>query len=90
MDDRCHDEVVHLAQAISVHDLRDQVVEVCPVGVPIPSLEWIRLHFWPKSSHSKQSCHYTGRLNVKFSVQRRQWKLQHEDSHYAAAIFRYE
>ena len=55
---------------------------------PIPSLEWIRLQFWPKSPQSKQSCHYTGRLDIKFAVQRRQWRLQHEDAHYAAALFR--
>ena len=88
VDDRCHGQVVHLAQAISIRDFHDQVVKACPVGVPIPSLEWLRLQFWPKSKHSRQSCHYTGRLDVKFSVQRRQWRLEHKDSHYAAAIFR--
>ena len=29
-------------------------------------------------------------MDVKFSVQRRQWRLKHEDSHYAASIFRYQ
>ncbi len=90
VDDRRHGQVVHLAQAISVRDFHEQAIKECPPGVAIPSQEWLRLKFWPKSTHSKVSCHYTGRLNVKFCVQRRQWRLQHEDSHYAAAIFRYE
>ena len=90
VDDQRHSSVVHLAKAISIRDFRDQVEKSFPVGTPIPSLEWIRLQFWPKSPQSKQSCHYTGCLDVKFAVQRRQWRLQHEDAHYAAALFRYE
>ena len=82
VDDRRHDNVVHLAQAISIRDLRNQVEQHCPAGTPIPSLEWIRLQFWPKSHQSKQSCRYTGRLEVKFAVQRRQWRLNHDDAHY--------
>ena len=34
--------------------------------------------------------HYTGHLNVKFMVQRQQWRKHHDDAHYAAAIYRYE
>ncbi len=90
VDDRRHGQVVHLAQAISVRDFYEQAIKECPPGVAISSQEWLRLQFWPMSTHSKVSCHYTGRLNIKFCVQRRQWRLQHEDSHYAAAIFRYE
>lgn len=90
IDVRRHGQVVHLAQAISICDFHEQVVKECPPGVAIPSQEWLRLQFWPKSTQSKASCHYTGRLNVRFAVQRRQWRLEHEDSHYAAGIFRYE
>jgi len=42
---RCHSDVVHLAQAISIHDLHDEVQKQCPDGTSIPSLEWIRLQF---------------------------------------------
>ena len=70
VDDRRHSEVVHLAQAISVRDLRNQVQKRCPEGTAIPSLEWIRLQFWPKSQNTKAATHYTGRLNIKFMVQR--------------------
>ena len=90
VDDRRHGQVVHLAQYISVRDFQEQVEKQCPSGVPIPSLEWIRLQFWPPSPQSKQASHYTGRLDVKFAIQRRQWRQEHDDTHYAAAIFRYE
>ena len=33
--------------------------------------------------------HYTGRLNVRFMVQKRQFRKNYEDEHYAAAVFRY-
>ena len=88
VDDRRHSEVVHLAQAISVRDLRDQVKMKCPEGTAIPSLEWVRLQFCPKTRHSKASLHYTGRLNLKFMVQKRQWRNNHCDSHNATAMFR--
>ena len=55
VDDRRHGEVTHLAMAISVRDLRDQVQAKCPGGTPIPSESWIRLQFWPKTQHAKSS-----------------------------------
>ena len=30
IDDRCHSDVVHLAKAVSIRDLRDEVQEQCP------------------------------------------------------------
>ena len=42
VDDRRHSDVVHLAQAISICDLRDEVQKQCPDDTSIPSLEWIR------------------------------------------------
>ena len=71
VDDRCHSEVVHLAHAISVRDLRDEVQERCPEGTLVPSLEWIRLQFCPKSKHL---------LTNKFMIQKRQWRKEHCDS----------
>ena len=47
VDDRRHSDVAHLAQAISIRDLRDEVQKQCPEGTAIPSLECIRLQFWP-------------------------------------------
>lgn len=90
VDDRRHDTVTHLAKAISIRDFLEQVKGRCPPDTLIPSQEWLRLQFWPKVPHTHAAIHHTGRLNVKFMVQQRQYRKDHEDSHYAAAIFRYE
>ena len=60
----------------------------CPEGTLIPSCEWVRLQFWPKTPSAHQSFHHTGRFKLKFMVQQRQWRHHHIDSHYAAC-FRY-
>lgn len=90
VDDRRHGTVTHLARAVSVRDLRELVESQCPQGTKVPSESWLRLQFWPKTPHAKSKIHYTGKLNVKFVVQARQFRKEHKDSHYAAAIFRYQ
>jgi len=40
--------------------------------------------------HARSKIHYTGKLNVKFMIQARQSRKDHPDSHYAAAMFRYQ
>ena len=57
VDDRRHGEVTHLAKAISIRDLREQVSIRCSPGTPIPSDEW---QFWPKTKKASVSMHYTG------------------------------
>jgi len=89
VDDRRHGEITHLARAIFVRDLVEQVKSCCPSGTPIPSIEWTRLQFWPKTPAAKSSLHYTDKFKMKFMVQQRQWRRSHIDAHYAAAIFRY-
>jgi hypothetical protein len=89
VDDRRHDHVTHLAHAISILDLVEQVRARCPEGALIPSEEWVRLQFWPKTPSSKSSLHHTGKFKMKFMIQQRQWRKDHEDSHYAAALFQY-
>ena len=49
VDETRHCQVTHLAQAISVRDLVDQVKSRCSEGTDIPSLEWVCLQFWPKT-----------------------------------------
>ena len=34
VDDRCHGEITHLAKAICIRDLREQVSTRCPPGTP--------------------------------------------------------
>ena len=89
VDDRRHGTVTHLAKAVSIRDFREQVKTRVPDGTPIPSEEWLRLQFWPKSKKTRTALQHTGRLNVKYMVQQRQFRKSHPDEHYAAAIFRY-
>ena len=90
VDDRRHDPIEHLAIAMSVPDLLSEVSKKVEPGIPIPSVQWLRLQFWPKSPTAKTALQYTGRLKVKYMVQKRQMRKFHEDAHYASAIFRYE
>jgi len=60
VDDRQHGEVVYLAKAISIRDFHDQVAQHCPTCTSIPSEEWQRLQFWPKTPKAKVSIHYIG------------------------------
>ena len=85
-----HLQVTHLARIISVRDLLEQVAARCPFGTPIPSRSWLSLQFWPKNVHAQSRIHYTGRFNIKYMVQARQFRKAHEDSHYASAIFHYQ
>ncbi|XP_033758052.1 uncharacterized protein LOC117340399 [Pecten maximus] len=89
VDDRRHDTIQHLATAMSVRDLLNQVKGTCPEGTPIPSEQWLRLQFAPKNHSSINSLQYTGNLHVKYQVQSRQLRKSHIDLHYASAIFRY-
>ena len=89
VDDRRHGCITHLARAISIRDFVEQVAQRCPEDAMIPSIEWVRLQFWPKTPSSYKSLQYTGRFKLKFMVQQRQWRKNHIDSHYAAAVYRY-
>ena len=83
------DAVTHMAKAISVRDLVEQVSKRCPEGTAIPSQQWVRLQFWPKNPRTKAASQYRKRLQIKMMVQKRQFRKNHMDSHYCAAIFRY-
>ncbi|PKK57168.1 hypothetical protein RhiirC2_858327 [Rhizophagus irregularis] len=89
VDERRHDPIVHLARAISVEDLKNQIAKLCPKDTPIPSVQWLRLQFWPKNPWNLSSLQFTGILPLKFMIQIRQLHMDHIDSHYASAIFRY-
>ena len=66
-----------------------QVKERCPEGTAVPSQEWARLQFWPKTPSSKASLQHTGQFKLKFMIQQRQWRNYHIDAHYAAALYRF-
>ena len=97
VDERRHDTVeadgdiiTHLAKALSVRDLHDEVTKKCPPGTPIPSIQWLRYQFWPRKPTAMTSKRYKGNLKIKFMVQSRQFRHSHVDSHYASALFKYE
>ncbi|GES72778.1 uncharacterized protein LOC105326236 [Rhizophagus clarus] len=74
VDERRHDTIQHLVQAISIQ---------------IPSEQWLRFQFWPRNPTYLSSLKYTGKLDAKFMVQSRQLRSNHIDNHYASALFRY-
>ena len=95
VDDRRHDAVsdsevvVHFAVALNAQDLHTEVQKRCPENTPIPSVQWLRLQFWPKRVNSAAAGRYYGTIKVKYMVQSRQLRQNHEDMHYASALFRY-
>ena len=82
--------------AISVRDLREQVVQrlqnthldLYAAGIRIPSNRWISYHFSPKHPSHASSLQYTGSLNIKHKVQARTLRANHPDSHYVACLFK--
>ena len=81
VQERRHGSFVYLPFAISIRELIDRVVKRRP-GIRVPSAEWVRLQFAPKSVHHRSALQHTGRFNMKFQVQRRQMRSQHEDAKY--------
>ena len=93
VDDRRHDPVLHLATAMSTSHLLKEVKKRLDVlaksEVPCPSEQWLRLQFWPADPSRRSSLQYTGRLKIKYQVQARQIRKQHEDAHYCSALLKY-
>ena len=88
VQERCHGDVTFMAKAISVRDLTQEVSKMCPEE-PVPSEQWVRLQFYPKNPRAKTANQYKSRFNVKMKVQKRQFRLDHPDTHYCSVIFRY-
>ena len=42
------DIVTHLATALNIKDLYNEVVKRCPVGIAILLVQWLRWQFWPR------------------------------------------
>ena len=90
--DRRHGQA-QMPVAMSIPDLSRQVQEKIPAEekdiVSVPSNEWIRLQFLPHSPHSHASLRYVETFDIKFQVQKRILRSNHEDTAYAAAQFKY-
>ena len=96
VDDRRHSEIPHMPVAISLRHLLDIVrsrIEQKHPGdeskLQVPSLEWLRLQFWPRNPYSSSSLRHTGQLDLKFGVQVQQLRHDHVDSHYVSVVLRY-
>ena len=60
-----------------------------PTETTIPCDELVRLQFVPAHKCYRTASKYTCFLQVKKQVQQRQWWKDHDNTHYAACIFRY-
>lgn len=79
----------YMPLAISVNDLRNQVMKRLPPETECPSRSWIHLNFQPNNPFVKSAVQYTGRFDVKRSVQQRILRAQHPDSDYTYMLYRY-
>ena len=94
VQERRHGETMYMPVAISVSHLRETISsrlkqKLPNDDVPIPSVEWMRLQFWPRNPYATTSLQHTGRFDVKYAVQCRQLHREHPDSKYVAVILRY-
>lgn len=88
VQERRHGEVGYLPQFISVSDLREQVLSRLPPGAHAPGISWIRLNFQPTNPTDRVATNYTGRFAVKYAVQQRLLRSQHDDAGFCAHLFR--
>ena len=86
--ERRQSEIQYLPFAISVEDLRNQILERLPPGSDAPSVSWIRLNFFPSNPYNKSAINYTGRFRVKYAVQQRLLRVQHEDAGFGRHQFK--
>ncbi|XP_053405192.1 uncharacterized protein LOC123536040 [Mercenaria mercenaria] len=87
VNDRRETSTSYLPLAISVEDLRTFVLKRLPADTPAPSASWIRLNFMPSSQFRASAQHYTGKFDVKYAVQQRLLRAQHEDAPYALHLW---
>ena len=87
--ERRHDEQLYLPLALSMEDLKREVTKELQEETPIPSTEMLRLQFHPANIYRKDSVRYTGRFNVKYTVQSRMSRVSHPDAKYVAVLFKY-
>ena len=87
-DDRCHG-IAHMSEFFSVRDLIEKVKARIPEGLPIPTLSTVIHSFVPPDMHAKRAQYYTGKINLKFTIQCRQLRAYHSDAHWCNALSRY-
>jgi hypothetical protein len=88
VNDRRHNDTMYMPFCISVRDLKAKIVARLPENTPAPSLSWLRLNFSPNNQYANTALNYTGRFNVKYSVQQRLLRTEHEDSWYCGHLWK--
>ena len=88
VQERRHGEAMYMPVAISENHVREIISNFFPLE-EIPSLEWTRLQFLPRNPYEITALRYTGKFNVKYAVQCRQLRHEHQILCYAKefAIF---
>jgi hypothetical protein len=89
VQERRHGNELYLPLAVSMEDLKREVSQTLPEGTPVPSTETLRLQFHPANIYRKESVRYTGRFNVKYTVQTRMSRVCHPDAKYVATQWNY-
>lgn len=96
VDERRHSDTPHMSVAVSLRHSRDLVKERLEKKYPAdedkqqcPSLEWIRLQFWPPNPYSSTALQHTSRFKLRFGVQVRQLSRSHPDSKYVSVLLKY-
>ena len=86
--ERRHGDHLYLPFAISVESLQREIQSRLLADTPVPSASWIRLNFWPSNPYTRTAMSYTGRFKVKYAVQQRLVRGQHDDSPFTAFQFK--
>ena len=92
VQERRHGETMYLPLAISLASLHRTICErldKAHPGLKKPSIELLRLQFQPHDHHINAAARYTGKFDIRFAMQTRQFHGHHEDGHYGNAQFRY-
>ena len=58
-------------------------------GVKVPSQSWILLQFTPKNKQSHTALNYTSKFDIVYKVQSRSQRVNHQDTYYCMALFKY-
>ena len=87
-DERRHG-VAHMSEFLSLRDMIDQVSKRVPENTPIPSASTVGFAFCPPNMAANSSLNYTGKIQLKHSIQRRQLRANHVDAHYNLAQQKY-
>ena len=70
-------------------DLIKQVKTKLPEDAAVPSEATVIYSFAPTNAFSRSPQYYTGKINLKHTIQRRQLRSYHTDSHWCNALYRY-